>query len=234
MLNSNLEITLLKIQNLTWLPWIGSDFLTNNRRLLIVGESHYAQGETLEDYKKDLERQSYPDFSRKLIQETQIQDLYKYRLLDNFWKALFDKSPNKEMLWKNISYYNFIQRSMDYSSFDGRKTEQPTARDFRNAWETFGEVVKILKPTDCIFLGLRAAEGFGNLKIRPDVTDFSYNYPDKIANLSPVEGSFKIDGQKVSVSFIQHCSSHFSPYAWHPFLLKRHPEVVKHFLQKAF
>lgn len=122
---------------------------------------------------------------------------------------------------------------MDYSSFDGKKTEQPTAKDFRSAWETFGELVKILKPTDCIFLGLRAAEGFGNLKTRPDVTDFSYNYPDKIGNLSPVEGSFTIDGQKVNVSFIQHCSSHFSPSAWHPFLVKRHKALIDELIKKG-
>jgi hypothetical protein len=222
-----------KIPNLSWLPWVGSDILQNDRRLLIIGESHYVQGETLDEFKEDLKRHSDQNFTQKLILETQIQDKYKYRLLDNFWKALFKESPNKSILWQNIAFYNFIQRSMDYSSFDGKKTEKPNAKDFRSAWETFGDVVKILKPTDCIFLGLRAAEGFGNLKLRPDVSDFSYNYPDKIGHLSPVEGSFTIDGQKVNVSFIQHCSSHFSPSAWQEFLHQRHGELLKSFVKKG-
>ena len=226
MLNTQKDKDFANIPDLSWLPWLGSRFYAQEKRLLIVGESHYAQGETAEEFQKDLDRQRNPNFTRKLIEETQIQDLYKYKLLDNFWEALLAKKPNKAALWEHVAYYNFVQRSMDYSSFDGKKAEQPNTTDFRNGWKTFAEVVKIIQPTDCIFLGLKAAAGFGNLKTDSSVSHFEYHYPPKIGNMSPVEGSVIISGQKIDVSFIQHCSSYFSPEAWHPFLVKRHREII--------
>ena len=223
-----------KIPNLSRFPWVGSEFFDSEKRLLIVGESHYAMGKTKAEYEEDLLRHKNPDFTRKLIEETQIQNLYKYLLLDNFWQALFHKQPNKSEIWKHISFYNFVQRSMDYSSFDGEKKEQPNIADFKNGWAVFAELVKVLKPTDCIFLGLKASQGFGNLKTDQKVTQFHYSYAPKIGNMTPLEGSVTIDGQKINVSFIQHCSSFFSPHSWNPFLQKRHPELIDFLMKKSF
>lgn len=234
MLSTQKDHPLTKIPNLIRLPWVGSQFSNAKRRLLIVGESHYTMGKTKTEHEEDLLRHKNPDFTRKLIEETQIQNLYRYLLLDNFWQALFQKQPNKSELWKHISFYNFIQRSMDYSSFESERREQPNRADFKNGWPVFAEVVKILKPTDCIFLGLKASEGFGNLKADKTVTQFDYSYSPKIGNMTPVEGSFTIDGQKTIVSFIQHCSSFFSPQSWNPFLQKRHPEIIDFLMKKSF
>ena len=229
MLSTEKDDYLLKIPNLSWLPWVGSDFSKNRRRLLVVGESHYALGETATAFQDDLQRQSNPNFTRKLIEETQLQELYSYKLLDNFWQAFFQRQPNKKEVWKNMAFYNFVQRSMDYSSFNGEKKEQPNNKDFKTGWKVFADVVKILQPTDCIFLGLKASAGFGNLLTDPRVSQFEYSYPSKIGNMSPVKGLVTIDGQEINVSFIQHCSSFFSPAAWNPFLEERHWEVI-HFL----
>ncbi|KQS89166.1 hypothetical protein [Chryseobacterium sp. Leaf394] len=135
-------------------------------------------GKTKAEYEEDLLRHQDPFFTRKLIDETQIQNLCKYLLLDNFWQALLQKKPTKSELWKHISFYNFIQRSMDYSSFNGEKREQPNSADFKNGWAVFAEVVKIVKPTDCIFLGLKASESFGNFKADKTVTQFDYAYSE--------------------------------------------------------
>lgn len=223
---------LMRITKLSWLPWIGSDFLNNEKRLLIVGESHYALGETVSDFQTDLQRHQNPNFTRKLIEETQLQELYSYKLLDNFWQAFLKRQPNKKEIWKNIAFYNFVQRSMDYSSFDGEKKEQPNAKDFKLGWNIFAEIIKIVRPTDCIFLSLKAAAGFGNFLVDPSVSKFEYAYPAKIGNMSPVEGFVVVDGQHVNISFIQHCSSFFSPKAWHSFLEDRHSDVKNFLLQK--
>lgn len=234
MLSTQKDHHLSKIPNLSRLPWVGSEFSNAEIRLLIVGESHYAMGKTKAEYEEDLLRHKNPDFTRKFIEETQIQNLYRYLLLDNFWQALFQKQPNKSEIWKHISFYNFVQRSMDYSSFDGEKKEQPNNSDFKNGWAVFAELVKVLKPTDCIFLGLKASEGFGNLKTDEKVTEFDYSYAPKIGNMTPLEGSVTIDEQKINVSFIQHCSSFFSPQSWNPFLQKRHPEIIDFLMKKSF
>lgn len=118
---------LKSIFDLSWLPWIGTEYFKNNNRLLIIGESQYAQGETAIAYKEDLNRVSGIDFTRNAVLQTQIQNHYKHPALDNLLKALFGNgSIDKAKLWKNIAFYNFVQRVMDYSSFDSKKTEQPT------------------------------------------------------------------------------------------------------------
>lgn len=232
MLSTQKDHNLNKISSLSRLPWVGSEFFNNDKRLLIVGESHYAMGKTKAEYEEDLARHEDFNFTRKLVNETQIQNLYKYQLIDNFWQALLQKQPNKAKIWKHISFYNFVQRSMNYSSFDGEKREQPNSSDFKNGWKVFAEVVKVLKPTDCIFFGLKAAEGFGNLKMNESLSHFEYAYAPKIGKMSPLEGCATIDGQTINLSFIQHCSSYFSPQAWNPFLQKRHSEIIDFLIKK--
>ena len=56
--------------NLSWLPWVGSDFFKNSNRLLIIGESQYAQGETSDHYQKDLARVNGIDFTRNTVLQT--------------------------------------------------------------------------------------------------------------------------------------------------------------------
>ena len=40
------------ITNLTWLPWIGKSYNEANRKLLIVGESHYKKADNDEEFEK--------------------------------------------------------------------------------------------------------------------------------------------------------------------------------------
>ena len=87
-LNQN-DSELNNIPNLSWLPWIGAEYFKSNNRLLIIGESQYAQGDTAEDYQKDLTRVNEIDFTRNAVLQTQIQNHYKHPALDNLLKALF-------------------------------------------------------------------------------------------------------------------------------------------------
>lgn len=88
-LSSQKDNDFKNIPNLSWLPWIGTEYFKNNNRLLIIGESQYAQGETANAYKEDLNRVSGIDFTRNAVLQTQIQNHYKHPALDNLLKALF-------------------------------------------------------------------------------------------------------------------------------------------------
>lgn len=219
---------LKKIPNLSWLPWIGTDYLKNNNRLLIIGESQYAQGETVEDYQKDLARVNEIDFTRNAVLQTQIQNHYKHPALDNLMKALLGNSSiNKEKLWKEIAFYNFVQRVMDYSSFDGKKTEQPTIADFDAGWKVFVDVVKILKPTDCIFIGVSAATPFERMMDQLNIKRSNRIAHDKIGNTNPISASIETDGHITNISFIRHSSAYFSPEEWRPFLEDQHGNIIQ-------
>ena len=222
--DSNLE----KKTNLCWLPWIGLDYFKNNKRLLIVGESQYAQGETEEAFNEDLARVNGKDFTRNSIQQTQLQGHYQHLALDNLFKALFTNSAvNKEKLWKEIAFYNFVQRVMDYSSFNGKKTEQPTIADFDEGWKVFVELVKILKPTDVIFIGVSAATPFERMMDQLNIKHSGRIAHDKIGNTNPVSASIEIEGHLTNISFIKHSSAYFSPDQWQPFLHKQHGAILQ-------
>ncbi|MFC6269462.1 hypothetical protein [Frigoriflavimonas asaccharolytica] len=227
MINTQKDPIFKKYPNLKWLPWIGKDYFENDEKLLIIAESQYAQGETKEQYENDLALVNNPNFTRNAVQQTQIENHYKHLALDNFLKAVFGNSTiNKEKLWQEIAFYNFVQRTMDYSSFDGNKYEQPTIADFDEGWKVFADVIKILKPTDCIFIGVTAATSFERMMDALNIQRTERIYQDKINSAKPATTSVIIDGLKTNISFIKHSSAYFSPESWRPFLMENHSEII--------
>lgn len=116
---------------------------------------------------------------------------------------------------------------MDYSSFDGKKTEQPTIEDFDQGWKVFVELVKILKPTDCIFIGVSAATPFERMMDQLNIKRTNRIAHDKIGNTNPISATIEIDGHSTKISFIRHSSAYFSPEEWNPFLEKQHGNTVQ-------
>lgn len=227
-LSTQEDNNLNKIPNLSWLPWVGSDYFKNSNRLLIIGESQYAQGETAAAYKEDLARVNEMDFTRNAVLQTQIQNHYKHPALDNLLKSLFgNTSINKEKFWKEIGFYNFVQWVMDYSSFNGKKTEQRTIADFDAGWKVFVDVVKILKPTDCIFIGVSAAMPFERMMDQLNIKRTDRISHDKIGNTNPISATIEIDGHSTKITFVRHSSAYFSPDEWNPFLEKQHGNTVQ-------
>lgn len=210
-----------KIQNihgLTWLPWIGKNFINQKDKLLIIGESHYSDGDTIEAYQRNIALAKDKQFSRNMIEQTQIQNLYEHKALNNLFSAM---NLDKEV-WKDIAYYNFVQRSMNYSNLNGKKmTEQPTIKDFDLGWEVFAELVKIIKPTNCIFIGVRAAEPFERMMDKLNIQRTDRILHTEINNVSPRTASVTIDGNTINLTFIKHTSAYFSPEAWGGFLKER-------------
>ena len=225
---------LKKIHNLKWLPWIGNDYFAKDKKLLIMAESQYGQGETKEQYDKDLAIVNDVNFTVNAVHQTQIEKHYKHLALDNFLKAMFGNATiNKEKLWQNLAFYNFVQRTMDYSSFNGNKTEQPTNTDFDEGWKVFADVITILKPTDCIFIGVTAATSFERMMDVLNIQRTERIYHDKINSAKPATTSVTIDGLKTKISFIKHSSAYFSPDSWQPFLEEYHSEIISGILKKC-
>ena len=221
------------IPNLSWLPWVGSNYLNNTKRLLIIGESQYAQGETEKAFKEDLARVKGIDFTRNAVSQTQIENHYKHPALDNLLKALFGNgSINKEILWKEICFYNFVHRVMDYSSIKGKKTEQPTIEDFDAGWKVFVDVVKILKPTDCVFIGVSAATSFERMMDQLNIKRTDRSSHNKIGNTNPISATIEIEGHQTNISFVRHSSAYFSPEDWQPFLKQQHGAIIQELQEK--
>lgn len=222
-LNTDFDQKLNTIQGLTWLPWIGKDFHNQQERLLIVGESHYSDGDSLDAFNKNIALAEDKYFTRNMIEQTQIKKLYEHKALSNLFSALYGKNTmNEKDVWSKISFYNFVQRSMNYSNIhDQKKTEQPTIKDFDFGWEIFVQMVKIIKPTKCIFIGVRAAEPFERMMDKLKIQRTDRIVHPEINKLSPRTASVTIDGNTINLTFIKHTSAYFSPQAWGGFLKER-------------
>lgn len=79
-------------------------------------------------------------------------------------------------------------------------------------------MVKIIKPTKCIFIGVRAAEPFERMMDKLKIQRTDRIVHPEINKLSPRTASVTIDGNTINLTFIKHTSAYFSPEAWGGFL----------------
>lgn len=197
-----------KIQDLKWLPWIGIDYFTSDERLLIVGESHYLLPEDDPYYEKNKDEAGLPDFTRNVIQTKCIDDKTKAQpTFDNINRCLFGNqkmtADDRAEKWKHLAFYNFVQRPM--------KTNQkrPKSEDWEKGWKVFAELITIIKPTECIFIGVAAADK------SPKRYGCKKSKKKAVGNVPPRFFSIPIDGQKsIPCVAIRHTSHHFSWEKW--------------------
>jgi len=132
---------LMNINGLAWLPWIGADYFESSSRLLVVGESHYLKEGTDEEHSDRLiAEMNNNGYTRECIHESQICEDWSVNTYDNLNRALVGtNSFEKKLVWSGLSYYNFIQKLMDY-----REQERPLWHDYYSAWRVFVDMVKIL------------------------------------------------------------------------------------------
>lgn len=214
------------MQTLHWQPYLGQNFRNNSKRLLIVGESHYAQGDSDAAFERDMDLVNTRDFTQRMIEQTQLQRKYTHKPLENLFKAMFgNQIPERSTLWKNIGYYNFIQRTMDY-----RRQERPSISDFDKGWEAFVEVASVLQPTDCIFIGVEAATSFERMMDKLGVKRTDRLAHTAINGTQPRTASITLQGSPVKLSFIKHSSAYFSPSEWHAFLVEQHGPTIQSLL----
>ena len=216
-----------KVANLVHYPWIGSGYASAPKRVLIMGHSHYTiDGKTKEFCQEEYDRCiSDKEYTRGII-GCEIGTPGSWSFHKYLEKTFLDEANmNVEAFWNKVVSYNFIQEPMKSIH------EEPSHADYETAWKCFADVVQIIKPDICIFVGLKYDKGMNALdgeNIKHFIKDF-----DIIINRSkPKFGEFQFkDGYKLPFYMIHHTSMLYSPQLWHDFLNKEIPEVVS-FLDK--
>jgi hypothetical protein len=223
-LETSLDEKLLKVQGLTWLPWIGKDFKNNAKRLLIVGESHYTKGDSDEEFQEKFNAATgNNEFTRECIYEAAVCGDWSNKTYDNIHRVLVRSNAfDKEVFWEQVVFYNFIPRLLDY-----REQERPTHVDFYNAWNPFIEVLKILQPTDCIFIGVSAANTFNSAMHELKITHEPIKYLESIGSAYARTAKLNLEKKDIKLSFIQHASKMFSWNDWNVFLERENSDVLK-------
>lgn len=219
--NSSFE----KLTKLTWFPWIGSKYTKgiNGKRLLLVGESHYAQDEN-----GNFDPECYDDYmndknSTQKIIESNIDQKEERIIFKNTYKSLLGTEDiNKEIFWSNVSYYNFIQRMME------TREDRPTKADYSQGWNVFYELLKIIKPTHCLFLGSSCTEFlYRSLSQKENINITLEQWDEKIGRCYGKIAQINYEGTTTDLTFIRHPSAYFDWQAWNAYLKKKDSALLE-------
>ena len=221
-----LDKKLLQISKLKWLPWVGSRFhsLETDKRLLIVGESHYH-----DNTPESIEKHNSPTFTREIIEELAIERwYYGTKIFPNLHKALFKNDDfDSSAFWSMVSFYNFIQKPMETNK--GR----PNYDDFYNSWFSFLEVIKLLKPKTCLFIGTSAANSLVHSLQETEFTTGGIKWEEFISNAYAKSATIKDKEKKeTQLIFIRHTSQMFSWSRWNEYLQKKIPHELHWFSEQ--
>ena len=206
-----------RVQGLTWQPWVGQNFpeRSPHQRLLVVGESHYFRGNTPE--LRQANRESYldPKSTRNQVLGALVNHEWEggNKTLDTIPQLLFDTTDiDHSRLWADSAYYNFVQRPMNYF-----ENEKPTDTDFVAGWGVFADVVRIMQPSHCLFIGVSAAN-FCNLG---NVTKH-----EKVDGVWPRVAKLELVGATSELVFVHHLARCQRVDQWHAYLQTQHPNLM--------
>lgn len=213
---------LSQIKGLNWLPWIGENYfqLPVDKRLLIVGESHYLSLEKLEKTKED---HSNPAYTRLVVKDLAIDgNSYKTNFFAPLHRCLFGTNNfDRSTFWGNVSFFNLVQQSM------GHKKKRPNKADFREGWKVFAELIEHLEPSKCLMVGTSSAalirEGLAKSSLRL----ISLNKMGKVGNTYTRRAVVETNSRRtIELIFIRHSSQYFSWRAWGKFVRSQMSEIL--------
>lgn len=216
------------IGSLRWRPWVGQGYRTAPRKLLIVGDSCYAQ-----DEKGNFDPETEADFlqdkdtTRRVIGERNLtgEDWRVYTGLCNMLVE-GNELEDRKKLWERVAYCYLIQNRVMKTAKD-----KPQEEDYRYSWPCFLKVVKVLQPTDCLVLGVRNETAFGASMEQAGLQWSLEDYSEPVGGRTkPRYATITCpkNGYTLDLWFMQH-PSRCSPPAWREFFQEKMPEAMKMF-----
>lgn len=213
------------VESLKRYPWVGSQYVDCKCHILIIGDSHYTVDGDKNFCEDEYKRcNSNKDYTREVIRYV-INDVCEgkptWTMYRNLINTITSYTPEEvKFLWSKVAFYNFIQEPMKQID------QEPTSEESRVGWLCFYDIVNILKPDICLFIGIRSRNEIetiqslnGTYTIVKDV--------DKCNNTSPYYGEVETkEGNKTRYRIIKHASSYYSPEAWYKYLSKKEPEIL--------
>jgi len=105
---------------------------------------------------------------------------------------------------------------------------RPSYDDFYNSWFPFLEIIKLLKPKTCLFIGTSAANSLGHALQKTNFSSEGVKWEDYISNAYAKTATIKEnEGNETQLIFIRHTSQMFSWSKWNEYLQKKmHLELI--------
>ena len=225
-----------QIQGLTWAPWVGKNFLARpaNRRLLVVGESHYVK--PLEPAQLDTlmaDHLKYREYTRDIVSECLINQEWPNRTLDNVPRLLFQTDDlDRPRLWSDTSFYNFVQTPMHYNREAG--PQRPSEEQFRAGWPVFLDLLRLLQPSHCLFIGVEAFCTFNAVLPTLGREFTSMQWTEQVGRTYGRKAAVRVADQEIALIGVQHLGKYFSWSNWHNYLVNQHPDLMGFLAEEAY
>ena len=208
-----------RIEGLLHYPWVGRDYLDSKAKVLILGDSHYATDEDgspcEEEYNRCLQNK---DYTREVLNCT-IGEYDIWSMFKGLY-SLFGVTPfsAEKSLWNKVAFCNFVQKPMK------TRSAKPTTGDFKQAWFCLLDIIDIIHPDVCLFVGTRGwvSNGFINLENR-GYCSLVYDTV-RINGCTPWRATISTkNGVNTRAIAIHHTSQGFTPERWREYLISREP-----------
>lgn len=207
---------ILKNEDYRYLPWIGCDFKSQSKKLMIVAESVYLWGEGTEVCASE------PDFGRTILydQALDFDNNFKSKpMFPNFMKAFtglnnIDNGAKNEF-WKSVVFHELVQVPM------ANEKSRPTKNDFNTGAKYLVELVELLLPNTIIIFGTDWRNKYVPIKMAFENLQYktlSQIFFDKINRSYPRVLTMSKADHEVKIIFMKHPSQRFSPQKWHLFI----------------
>lgn len=204
-----------QIEQLKWLPYIGEDYFSSDKKIMVIGESHYR-----DDNQHSIDWNNKPTFTRDIHKIIALDKKYERTKVFYFLnRALFrnDERIDTKILWAKLAFYNFVQSSMH------TRKSRPNEDDYLKGWVSYFKLLPILNPDFCIFIGVEASNF---LEKAIEINEFKIS---DIKKSEKINGTFprevKItqpNGKETKLLFIKHTSNFFSWDDWNIFMKKNY------------
>lgn len=160
------------VNGLTWLPWVGKNY--NNARLLVVGESNYAdrlEPETVESAVGRVNGDRW--FTRKIVSAFGADRNISNKTFDGIARMLNVNGDLREVdaesslaVWKKVAYVDLLQCALRGLGWGPDKRARPSEGRTKNEARAFWEegcrvifsLIDLLRPHAILCVGCEAAD----------------------------------------------------------------------------
>lgn len=210
------------ITGLLHYPWVGIDYINSAPKMLVLGDSHYTVNDdgtfSLDEYNRCMADKYY---TREIL-DCAVGRSDVWRMYDGLYKLFrIDPFTAEDRFWNRIAFYNFVQVPMK------TRNAIPTVNDFRDAWFCLVDIIDVLKPDICLFVGIRGwtSNGYINSENKGLCTvTFS---KEIISGSYPWKTEIKTNnGVTTSVVAIHHTSQGFNFELWRDYLTLQAPDML--------
>jgi hypothetical protein len=111
--------------------------------------------------------------------------------------------------------------------YAGPEKERPVLEDWLTGWTVFQAIVKVLKPSHCIFIGVEASNSFNRVMSQSGQAFTPVTRLTKVRRTWARTAQVIQHDQKIGLTFMRHCGSHFCHDEWHRVLNSQCGEPLK-------